>query len=128
MERLRIVGEIMSSIYIKDLIIEAKHGVHQHEKQLPQRFSVSVELTIDIKKASMSDELNDTLNWSQLRQIIITTVQNNTFNLIERLAKEVADQILLNKQVQSVLISIDKLDAFPSGNPGIRLTVDQENN
>jgi dihydroneopterin aldolase len=41
----------MGSIYIKDLIIEAKHGVHPHEKQNAQRFNVSVKLTVDIEKA-----------------------------------------------------------------------------
>lgn len=115
-----------SIIYIKDLVIEAKHGVHVREKQNSQRFSISVELTVDTKQAGESDDLADTINWSELRQTIISTVQDNTFNLMERLAMELANQILSDPRVERVVVLIDKLDAFPAGGiPGIRLEVNQ---
>jgi len=110
-------------IYIKDLVVEGKHGVHQREKDHSQRFSINAELTIDIAKAGLSDELADTLNWSRLRTTIIDTVQNNSFNLVERLAQEIAVQILLDKRVQKLVLSVDKLDAFKTGVPGVRLEV-----
>jgi len=113
----------MSVIYIKDLIVEAKHGVHQREKTHAQRFSVSAELTIDTLKAAASDNLDDTINWSGLRTTIIDTVHNNSFNLIERLAQEIAQQILRDKRIQKLVLTIDKLDAFQSGVPGIKLEV-----
>ncbi len=113
----------MSVMYIKDLIVEAKHGVHDHEKIHPQRIRINVELTTDTDRASATDDLSDTLDWSQLRQNIIDTVQNNSFNLIERLASEVAEQILHNKDIEKVTVSIDKLDAFESGIPGIKIDI-----
>ena len=113
----------MTVIYIKDLVVEGKHGVHQREKANPQRFSINAELTIDIAKAGLSDELADTLNWSRLRTTIIDTVQNNSFNLVERLAQEIAVQILLDKRVRKLVLSVDKPDAFKTGVPGVRLEV-----
>jgi dihydroneopterin aldolase len=111
----------MDKMYIKDLIIKARHGVHSHEKTHSQRFKVSVELTFDMSLASESDDLDNTINWSLLRKTIIETVQNNSFNLIERLAKEVAKNILLEKRIKNVTVSIDKLDAFNDCIPGIKL-------
>jgi FolB domain-containing protein len=113
----------MTVIYIKDLVVEGKHGVHQREKDHPQRFNVTAELTIDIAKAGLSDDLEDTLNWSGLRTTIIDTVQNNSFNLVERLAREIAARILLDKRVRKLVLSVDKPDAFKTGVPGIRLEV-----
>lgn len=115
----------MAIMYINDLIIEAKHGVHQHEKNNSQRFKVSVTLTVNIARAGVSDDLADTLDWSDLRRKIISVVQNNTFNLIERLAQEVADSILIDQRVEKVGVTIDKLDAFPDCIPGIKLEVKQ---
>ena len=112
----------MTSLYIKDLIIEAKHGIHDHEKQTKQRFQVSVELTVDLGKAAHSDDLNDSLDWSLLRDEITSVVQDNSFNLIERLAQAVADAMLSHRSVEEVSVMIDKVDAFESGIPGIRLT------
>jgi dihydroneopterin aldolase len=111
----------MPVMYIKDLVVEAKHGVHPHEKETAQRFKISVELTLSTAKAGQSDDLQDTINWSELRNMIVTTVQNNSFNLIERLAQEITDQVMADKRVEKLGLSIDKLDAFPSGIPGIKL-------
>jgi FolB domain-containing protein len=111
----------MPVLYIKDLIVEAKHGVHPHEKETAQRFKISVELTLPAAKAGRSDDLKDTINWSELRDMIVVTVQNNSFNLMERLAQELTDQIMTDERVEKLILSIDKLDAFPSGIPGIKL-------
>jgi dihydroneopterin aldolase len=116
----------MALIYIKDLIIEAKHGVHQHEKQTEQRFCVSVEVVIDALKAGISDDITDTLDWSALKQTVISIVKNNTFNLMERLAQEICNQILLDQRVEKVTVSIDKLDAFKTGFPGIKVEVKRD--
>ena len=114
----------MPIIYIKDLVVEAKHGVHQHEKDRAQRFSITVELTIDNARAADTDNLDDTINWSELRDLIVDTVQNNSFNLLERLAQTIADRILEDPRVQNLSLSIDKPDAFTSGIPGVRLAVE----
>jgi dihydroneopterin aldolase len=113
----------MTVIYIKDLVVEGRHGVHQREKDNPQRFSINVEATIDNAKAGLSDDLADTLDWSRLRAAIIDTVQNNSFNLVERLAGEIAAQILLEKRVRKLVLSVDKPDAFKTGVPGVRIEV-----
>jgi len=113
----------VSVIRIKDLVVESKHGVHQKEKQHPQRFIFNVELTLDSAQAGISDDLADTLDYSGLRQTIIDTARNNSFDLIERLAREVADQILLDKRVRKAVISIDKPDVYENGTPGITLEV-----
>jgi FolB domain-containing protein len=59
----------MSVIYLKDLVVEAKHGVHPHEKTTPQRFNISAKLHVDTIKAEVSDDLADTVNWSHIRKL-----------------------------------------------------------
>ncbi len=112
-------------LYIRDLIVEGKHGVHKHEKETSQRFSITVVLSISDSKAVTSDSLEDTLNWSNIKADITSVVEAKSYNLIERLAKEVADTILIDKRVSKVLVKIDKIDAFDSGIPGIKLEVAQ---
>jgi dihydroneopterin aldolase len=111
----------MSVIYIKDLVVEGKHGIHPHEKATAQHFSISVELTVNTSKAALSDGLADTVDWSKLRDMITDTVQNESFNLVERLAQQLADRILADRRVEKLTLSIDKLDAFGNGLPGIRI-------
>jgi dihydroneopterin aldolase/2-amino-4-hydroxy-6-hydroxymethyldihydropteridine diphosphokinase len=111
----------VSTLYIKDLIIEARHGVHDYEKRTPQRFQVSVELTLDLTGAAHSDNLDDSLDWSLLRDEITGIVRDNSFNLMERLAQVIAEAMLEHQGVKEAIVTIDKLNAFPSGVPGVRL-------
>ncbi len=113
------------TLFIKDLVIVGKHGVHDLEKESPQRFGVTVELKLAGSKAIVSDNLTDTTDWSQLKQEIIKIVEGKTYNLIERLAMEVAASVLKDKRVSRAVVTIDKIDAFESGIPGVRLEVDQ---
>jgi FolB domain-containing protein len=110
-------------VYIKDLLVEAKHGVHEREKTNSQPFNFTVELTLDSSRAAVSDDLADTLNYTELRQTIINIAQNNSFNLLERLAQEIADQLLQDRRVQKVMITIDKPAVFKDSTPGVRLEV-----
>lgn len=112
-------------LYIRDLVVAGTHGVHDHEKESPQRFSISVELTVARSKAIVSDDLTDTHDWSHLRQDIIGIVENKSYNLMERLAMEIAAKILEDKRLSKVKVTIDKVDAFESGIPGVELEVNQ---
>ena len=113
------------TVYIKDLVVAGKHGVHDHEKENPQCFSVTVELSITGSKAPVSDNLTDTVDWSRLKKDIIKIVQDKSYDLMERLAQEIAAKMLEDKRVRKTAVTIDKIDAFESGMPGVRLEVDQ---
>jgi dihydroneopterin aldolase len=113
------------TVFIKDLVVAGKHGVHDHEKESLQRFGITVELSIAGSKAIVSDKLADTPDWSQLKQTIIAIVEGKSYDLMERLAMEIAAQILKDKRVAKTVVIIDKIDAFESGIPGVRLEVEQ---
>lgn len=111
------------TIFIKDLVIAGRHGVHDHEKESPQRFGVAVELELASAKATISDNLADTADWSGLRREIIDIVEGKSYDLIERLAMEIAAKMLADKRVARATVTIDKIDAFETGVPGVRLEV-----
>lgn len=113
------------TLFIRNLVITGKHGFHDHEKETPQRFSVTVELSMPGSKAPVSDNLSDTHNWSSLRDEITAIVEGKTYNLMERMAMEIAAKILEDKRVTKTVVAIDKIDAFESGIPGVRLELTQ---
>ncbi len=112
-------------IIINDLIVEAKHGVHQNEKLVAQRFNICVEVALISDKASKTDNLHDTVDWSNLRKQIIDTTVNNSFNLVEKLAGEIAVEILTDNSVNKVRVAIQKLDAFKSGTPEVVIELEK---
>ena len=55
-----------------------------------QRFIISLELDIDIRKAGLSDDLNETVNYAEVCYKTEEVFLSNKYDLIEKAAEEVA--------------------------------------
>ena len=76
----------MSAIDIKGLKVSACHGVLPQEKTNPQPFVFDICIDCDTSSAAKSDDVNDTVNYAEVCEIITRFCKENSFNLIERLA------------------------------------------
>lgn len=85
------------------------HGVLAHEAVEGQEFIVDLEVTLDLRAASESDELTQTINYAELAQIAHDIVVGERVQLIERLAGKIAEQISSTyPQISSVSVTIHK--------------------
>ena len=99
----------MDKIIVKDLEIYAFHGVNQQEKDLGQKFLVSLELYLDLKEAGESDNLNKTISYATVCSDISKEFEKNKYNLIEKVAEETASFILTKYDlVEGVKVLIKK--------------------
>jgi dihydroneopterin aldolase len=72
----------------------ARHGVLPREKVEPQPFEVDVILHADLSRASETDALDDTVDYSALHDLVGTIVTGPSFDLIEALAGAIARAVL----------------------------------
>ena len=99
----------MDKINIKNLEVYAKHGVLSAEKDRGQKFLISAALYIDIRNAGKLDDLNKTLDYSEICRIIKDFVEDNTFSLIETVAERLAEILLTeNPLLQKIWLEIKK--------------------
>ena len=77
----------MNAVKIRALEISACHGVNGFEKTDPQRFIFDVDIETDFYKAYKTDEIDDTLNYSEICKLITEITQNNVFNKNKKPAK-----------------------------------------
>ena len=92
----------MDKFVIKDLQIETIVGIYDWEKEVKQVISLDIEIDYDIKKASRTDNLKDTLNYKKISKRVISLVEKSRTNLIERLAEKVANTIIKEFKVKRV--------------------------
>ena len=85
----------MDKIIIKDLEVYAYHGVNQQEKDMGQKFLVSLELYLDLKEAGESDDLNKTISYAAVCSDISEELKRSKYDLIEKVAEETASFILM---------------------------------
>jgi dihydroneopterin aldolase len=111
----------MDTIFLRNLSIKGKHGVHDEERQVEQEFLFDIEASVDTRAASKSDDIVDTVNYSAFKKIAKDVVEKQSFNLIERLADTIATKILEDTKIQSVAITVRKPAVYADSVPGIRI-------
>jgi 7,8-dihydroneopterin aldolase/epimerase/oxygenase len=82
------------AIFIKGLVIHARHGVMEHESEVGQRFVIDLELDTDLSESSRSDRLADTVSYSNVVTTATSAFKDSNYYLLERAAGAVADAIL----------------------------------
>ena len=102
----------MDKIVIKDLEIFAYHGVFEEERRKGQAFVVTAELSLDLRDAGMTDDLNKTVNYALVCQEIGRVMTEENYALIEAAAENIADTILLKfEPVKAVRVIVSKPQA-----------------
>ena len=85
------------------------HGVLPHEAIDGQEFTVDLVVTLDLRAASVSDDLNETINYADLAQIVHDNIVGDRVQLIERLAGRIAEEISsAYSQITSVSVTVHK--------------------
>lgn len=99
----------MDKIVLKGLYFEACHGVLDFEKVEKQPFIIDVEMDMDLTKASSSDNLAESVDYSKVYELVKFKVLEKTYDLIEKLAYEILTEVLrFDDRIQSVRVSVHK--------------------
>lgn len=102
----------MDKIIMKNLGFYGYHGAISHENVLGQKFFLDVELSFDMSKAGVSDDVVDTVHYGEAYNTIKAIVEGAHLNLIETVAHRVAQALLNEFQlIEHVKIELRKPEA-----------------
>jgi dihydroneopterin aldolase len=88
------------------------HGLFEHERKDGQDFFVDLTLLVDLKAASLSDAIEDTVNYAEITELVVEEITTNPVNLIEKLAARIAERVLnQHLKVISVTVTVHKPQA-----------------
>ncbi len=101
--------ENLDKIKIEKLVVFGTHGVYPEENALGQRFEVSVTMYTDTRQAGLTDALDASINYGDVSEWIRDFFASHTFQLIERVAEELAQGLLLRyESLKKVDVKVDK--------------------
>jgi len=95
-------------IILEGMVFYGYHGVSPEEKARGQRFVVDVELTTDLTRAGGSDDLKDTVDYSEVYRLVKAVIEGRRRDLIEALAQEISSHILSEYRVEEVKVRVKK--------------------
>jgi len=98
-------------VFIRDLVLPARIGVHQHERVANQRVRINLELTCT-EHAEIDDDLDKVVNYAEIMTGIRDVVGAGHINLVETLADRIAQTCLEDRRVLEAKVRVEKLDVF----------------
>ncbi|MDR0736265.1 MAG: dihydroneopterin aldolase [Zoogloeaceae bacterium] len=111
----------MDIIFIEDLRIKARIGIHPWEKAVPQTLALDISLGVaSTALAAGSDDIRNTVDYAAVGACLRAELPTRHFNLLETLAEFAAALILEAFAVQWVRLSVAKPGALPNaGRAGV---------
>ncbi|TJX15704.1 dihydroneopterin aldolase [Tissierella creatinini] len=107
----------MDSIIMNNMVFYAYHGVMQEEKVLGQKFHVDAKLYLNLNSAGRTDNLNYTVSYAEVYELIKKIVTEEKFDLLEALSHRLCERILtIFAMVEEVEITVRKPGAPVAGN------------
>jgi dihydroneopterin aldolase len=100
--------DVKDHVSVKDLSVRAVIGVHAWEREIEQTLLVSVDMVADARKAAVSDDLPDALDYSAVAETIAVVLREGKFRLIETAAERVAERLLADFPVPWLRLELRK--------------------
>ena len=78
---------------LRNMRFYAHHGLFPEENRLGQQFEVDVDLIRDLASAGQTDDVDLTVNYPEVYELVARTMTEKRFKLVEALAEQIAAQI-----------------------------------
>lgn len=101
----------MDKIFITGLPLSTVIGTRPEERDLQQKIILDLEIDIDLEKAAGSDDLFDTIDYSEIEEKMVKLAEESHFFLIEAFAQAAADIVLSYEKTTGCTVTVTKPNA-----------------
>jgi len=99
-------------IKIKDFKLKTNIGIYDWEKKFEREILINLEIDVGYSQSLYSDSIEDTVDYEIIYNQIKNLVNTKKFKLIEKMAQEIVDLIMLDLRIKKIKIEIDKMHIF----------------
>ena len=99
----------MDRIVLQGIEFYGYHGVREEERHLGQRFSVDVDLALDLRPAGNTDALSATVDYAAACRLVEEIGTGEPVRLLEVLAERIARALLERFPATGVRVLVRKL-------------------
>jgi dihydroneopterin aldolase len=107
------------TVEITGLSLYTHHGVSEAEREIGQRLVLDLRLDIGESDATVTDSIEDTVDYGEVCQLVALIAQQRSHKTLERLCSTIANRLLADYDLEGVWVKATKPE------PPIPLTVDE---
>jgi 7,8-dihydroneopterin aldolase/epimerase/oxygenase len=101
-------AETVVTIEITGLSLYTHHGVTEAEREVGQRLLLDLRLDVGESDATVTDRLEDTVDYGEVCQTVALVAQQRSYKTLERLCSAIADRLLGDYEVDHVTVKATK--------------------
>ncbi len=106
----------MGIIKVENIRIYANHGCLSEETTIGSDYLVNVVVSADLKNASLTDKLNDTIDYVRINHIVKEEMKLPS-KLLEHVGKRIIDKLFLEiSKAKKITVSVSKINPPINGN------------
>jgi 7,8-dihydroneopterin aldolase/epimerase/oxygenase len=107
------------TVEITGLSLYTHHGVTDAEREVGQRIVVDLRLDLGETDATITDSIQDTVDYAEVCQLVALIAQQRSHKTLERLCSTIADRLLADYELEGVWVKAAKPE------PPIELAVEE---
>ena len=96
------------TIEISGLSLYTHIGVTAAEQEVGQRLLLDLRLDVGESDATLTDQLEDTVDYAEVCDVTNLVAQQRTYRTLERLCTAIADRLIASYDIQSVWVKAAK--------------------
>ena len=104
-------GRVSRRVFIRDLVLKARIGIHSHEHNHSQRVRINVDLLVG-DDAPLGDYIRHVVSYETIVDGIRTLLADGHINLVETLADQIVDRCFSDSRTEHVRVQVEKLDIY----------------
>ena len=102
----------MDTVYVHGLTVDTVIGIFDWEREIRQTVVLDVEMAVDISRSAATEDIDRTVSYKDVSDRLTQFVEQSEFLLVETMAEQIADLILMEFPVPFVRIKLGKPDAI----------------
>ena len=95
-------------IRLEGIRFRGRHGVSDSERDLPQDFLVTVDVTLPVSVLPAGDHIRDVFDYDRLATLVVEEGTRKSCRLLEILAQRVIERVLEDTPATRVAVSVTK--------------------
>ena len=121
-------GHSSVEVEIRGLSIYTHHGVTDAEQEVGQRLDFDLTFDVPDCDAVLTDRIEDTVDYSEVSDIVALAATEKSYRTLERLCQEVAERLMERFDCDSVQVRAAKPEPpvpYPVQEAGVEVTLER---
>ena len=100
----------MNRVFVEKLTLQARVGIHPHERAAPQELVVSIDAAVSTDSAAA--QIDEVVCYENLVAQVKEIIAAQHYELLEVLAEKIADRLLADGRISHLRLRLEKPQAI----------------